>query len=228
MTDYFQKAYASMGGQLSVVFIAGRIEVAWEPTAPETTAMASIGPLLQQRRFEEARPLLETLLQLEPEHPEALYNLGVLASEEGKPEEARLLLRRAVVANADDAHAQANAQVALARRLGLNDEPVAQALSALRKLRNAFAHSAASASLADPAHSSRLAEIYADARSNPLWTPLATVLERQPASDESPIDPALRDFILLITVLVALLEASAQQLRPLEALVVMGFSGLSQ
>jgi Flp pilus assembly protein TadD len=75
--------------------------------------MASIGPLLQQRRFDEARPLLETLLQLEPEHPEALYNLGVLASEEGKLEEARLLLRRAVVANAGDAHAQANTQVAL-------------------------------------------------------------------------------------------------------------------
>ena len=41
--------------------------------------MAQVGPLLQQRRFAEARPLLETLLQLEPEHPEALYNLGVLA-----------------------------------------------------------------------------------------------------------------------------------------------------
>ena len=51
VTDYFQKSYASMGGQLSVVFAAGRIEVAWEPTAPETPAMASIGPLLQQRRF---------------------------------------------------------------------------------------------------------------------------------------------------------------------------------
>ncbi len=119
VTDYFQKSYASMGGQLSVVFAAGRIEVAWEPTAPEPAgpgapAMAAIGPLLQQRRFAEARPLLETLLQLQPEHPEALYNLGVLASEEGKPEEARLLLRRAVVANAGDAHAQANAQVALA------------------------------------------------------------------------------------------------------------------
>jgi hypothetical protein len=45
------------------------------------------------------------------------------------------------------------AKVALARRLGLIDAPVERALSALRKLRNAFAHSAESASLADPAHS---------------------------------------------------------------------------
>jgi Flp pilus assembly protein TadD len=114
VTDYFQKSYASMNGQLSVVFAAGRIEVAWEPAGAEAPAMASIGPLLQQRRFSEARLLLETLLQLEPEHPEALYNLGVLASEEGQLEEARLMLRRAVVANAGDTHAQANAQVALA------------------------------------------------------------------------------------------------------------------
>jgi Flp pilus assembly protein TadD len=47
--------------------------------APEEPTMASIGPLLQQRRFAQSRPLLETLLQLQPEHPEALYNLGVLA-----------------------------------------------------------------------------------------------------------------------------------------------------
>ena len=130
VTDYFQRSYAGMGGQLSVVFAAGRIEVAWEPAAPEAPAMATIGPLLQQRRFDEARPLLETLLQLQPEHPEALYNLGVLASEEGRLEEARQLLRRAVVANAGDAHAQANAQVALGLA-ALRQEDRAEARQAL-------------------------------------------------------------------------------------------------
>ena len=148
VTDYFQRSYASMGGQLTVVFAAGRIEVAWEPAAPDPAgpgapAMASIGPLLQQRRFDEARPLLETLLQLEPEHPVALYNLGVLASEEGTLEEARLLLRRAVVANAGDDHAQANAQVALAlAAMRLSDKAVArQALEAAIELepQNSFA-----------------------------------------------------------------------------------------
>ncbi len=143
VTDYFQRSYAGMGGQLSVVFAAGRIEVAWEPAAPDAPAMATIAPLLQQRRFDEARPLLETLLQLQPEHPEALYNLGVLASEEGRLEEARLLLRRAVVANAPDAHAQANAQVALAlAAMRLGDKAEArQALEAAIEVepQNAFA-----------------------------------------------------------------------------------------
>jgi hypothetical protein len=43
---------------------------------------------------------------------------------------------------------------------------------------------------------------------------------------ESPLDPALRDTILLITILVAFLEATAQQLSPLEPPVVMSFSGI--
>lgn len=53
------------------MYLFFRIEVAWEPAPPAAPAMATIGPLLQQRRFAEARPLLETLLQLQPEHPEA-------------------------------------------------------------------------------------------------------------------------------------------------------------
>ena len=118
------------------------------------------------------------------------------------------------------------AKVALARRLGLIDAPVERALSALRKLRNAFAHSAESASLSDPVHSSRQREIYAEARTNPLWAPLETVLASQPPSAHGPLEPALRDYILLITILVAFLEATAQQLRPCQPPVVMGFSGV--
>ena len=117
------------------------------------------------------------------------------------------------------------AKVALARRLGLIDEPVERALSVLRKLRNAFAHSAESASLADPVHSSRLAEVYAEARGNPLWGPLETVLAAQPPTAHGHLDPPLRDYILLITILVAFLEATAQQLKPVQPPVVMRLGG---
>ena len=119
------------------------------------------------------------------------------------------------------------AKVALARRLGLIDEAVERSLQTLRRVRNAFAHSTASASLADSAHAGRLAQAYEAARENPLWSPLATVLDRQPTNDGKHLDPALRDYILLITVLVAFLEATAQQLQPFQPQVVMGFSGLS-
>ena len=118
------------------------------------------------------------------------------------------------------------AKVALARRLGLIDSAVERALSTLRKLRNDFAHSAESASLNDPVHSTRLAEIYAEARANPLWDPLEAVLTTQPPTAHGPLEPALRDYILLITILVAFLEAAAQQLKPYQPPVVMGFSGV--
>jgi hypothetical protein len=119
------------------------------------------------------------------------------------------------------------AKVALARRLGLIDAPVERALSTLRKLRNAFAHSAASACLSDPIHSARLAEVVSAARANPLWLPLEAVLNAQPPAPQGPLDPALRDYILLITILVAFLEATAQQLQPYQPAVVMRFSGIS-
>jgi hypothetical protein len=118
------------------------------------------------------------------------------------------------------------AKVALAQRLGLIDPEAERVLHVLRKLRNAFAHSAESASLSDPAHRDRLADVVAAARANPLWGPLETVLASQPPSTSVPLTPALRDYILLITILVAFLEAAAQQLRPLRSPLVMGLSGI--
>ena len=119
------------------------------------------------------------------------------------------------------------AKVALASRLGLIDSTVERALNALRKLRNAFAHSAESASLADPSHRSRLEAVYAHARLNSLWGPLEAALASQPESSQGALDPCLRDYILLITILVAFLEATAQQLKPFNPTVVMRFSGIS-
>ncbi|MFM1811609.1 MAG: hypothetical protein RLZZ336_547 [Cyanobacteriota bacterium] len=113
------------------------------------------------------------------------------------------------------------------RPLGLVNASVERALTVLRKLHNAFGHSAESASLADPAHSSRLAEVYAEARVNPLWGPMETAFAAQPPSAHGPLDPALRDYILLITILVAFLEATAQQLKPMQPPVVMGFGGVA-
>jgi hypothetical protein len=52
------------------------------------------------------------------------------------------------------------------------------------------------------------------------------VLAGQPPSAHEPLEPALRDYILLITILVAFVEATAQQLRPYQLPVVMSFSGI--
>ncbi len=118
------------------------------------------------------------------------------------------------------------AKVAVARRLGLIDEAVERGLHTLRKLRNDFAHSADSASLSDPGHLSKLNEAYKDARGNPLWEPLAQAMASQPPCQQGALEPALRDYILLITILVAFLEAAAQQLKPLRPPLVMNYTGI--
>ena len=118
------------------------------------------------------------------------------------------------------------ARITLAARLGLIDPPVEQALQTLRRVRNAFAHSTTTATLADPSHADRLAQAYAAARSNTLWQPLERILQEKVGGDGSPLDPALRDYILLITILVAFLEAAAQKLSPQPPAVVMGFGGI--
>ncbi len=95
-----------------------------------------------------------------------------------------------------------------------------------RLLRHTFAHSSESAALSDPAHAGALAEAYREAQANPLWALLQQALQNARTSGDKPLDPALRDYILLITILVAFLEATALQLRPLQPPVVMRFSGI--
>ena len=118
------------------------------------------------------------------------------------------------------------ARITLAARLGLIEPPVEQALQTLRRVHNTFAHSTTTATLTDPGHADRLAQAYAAARSNTLWQPLERILQEKVGADGSPLDPALRDYILLITILVAFLEAAAQQLSPQPPAVVMGFGGI--
>ena len=48
------------------------------------------------------------------------------------------------------------ARITLAAQMGLIDQPVEQALQTLRRMRNGFAHSTTTATLADPSHSDRL------------------------------------------------------------------------
>ena len=125
------------------------------------------------------------------------------------------------------------ARIALAQRLGLIDHQVERALHTLRKVRNAFAHTTAVASLSDASYQQPLSDCYRHARDNPLWAPLERILDEQlqaigGAGKEKAPDRFLSDYILLITILVAFLEATAQQIWPLQPPVVMGFAGITK
>ena len=86
--------------------LTGDIEVNWEPQAGQFPASATIAAHLAAGRYNEAIPLLRTRLQLEPDHVESLYNLGMVYSDQMKLKEARDLLGRAVELDPADANAQ--------------------------------------------------------------------------------------------------------------------------
>ena len=136
---YFKDAYREAGGRVDVGFADGAIEVAWEPQADQLPASATIARHLEAGRYDEAIPLLITRLQLEPDHVESLYNLGMVYSDRMRLQEARELLGRAVALDPGDA----NAQVALAIA-ALRDKDPAAAEAPLEKAvllqpRNPFA-----------------------------------------------------------------------------------------
>jgi hypothetical protein len=110
------------------------------------------------------------------------------------------------------------AKIALAARLGLIEAPIGQALHAIRQVRNDFAHSAVDPSLADPRHRKRLQRVYAEAQGSSLWLALAAVIQRQPdLSDDE------RSFLLLVTILVASIEAAALLQQPLSPRATVRF-----
>jgi len=96
------------------------------------------------------------------------------------------------------------AKISLAARLALIDPAIETALHAIRSVRNDFAHSAGEPSLLEPRHQKRLQRVYDEAQGNPLWSALEPLLQHQ-----ADLEAAERWFILLITVLVASIQACA-------------------
>jgi tetratricopeptide (TPR) repeat protein len=122
-----------------VGFAGGSIEVNWDPQSGQVPASATITAHLEAGRYDEAIPLLRIRLQLEPDHVESLYNLGMACSDRLELKEARELLGRAVAL--DPSHV--NAQVALGIA-ALRDRDTAAARAPLEKAvvlepRNPFA-----------------------------------------------------------------------------------------
>lgn len=96
------------------------------------------------------------------------------------------------------------AKISLAARLGLIDPAIEKALHAIRSVRNDFAHSAGEPSLLEPRHQKRLQRAYDEAQGSPLWSALEPLLQRATG-----LAAAERSFVLLITVLVASIQACA-------------------
>lgn len=128
VTTYFKDAYREADGRVDVGFSDGAIEVNWEPQSGQVPASATITALLEAGRYDEAIPLLRTRLQLEPDHVESLYNLGMVCSDRMELKEARKLLSRAV--ELDPSHVNAHVALGVA---ALRDRDTAAARAPLEK-----------------------------------------------------------------------------------------------
>lgn len=109
-------------------------------------------------------------------------------------------------------------KISLAARLGLIEPPIEQALHAIRSVRNDFAHSAGEPSLGEQRHQKRLQRTYPEAETSPLWIALAPLIQSQPGltSEE-------QAFILLVTTLVACIEACALLQAPFQPRATVRF-----
>ncbi|AZB73266.1 DUF4145 domain-containing protein [Synechococcus elongatus] len=112
------------------------------------------------------------------------------------------------------------AKITLAARLGLLDPTVEKALNSIRSVRNDFAHSAGDTSLSEARHQKRLAKAYQEARKNPLWQPLEQVFNEHSVT----INSRDREFILLVTILAAFIDACTALQTPFRPRATVRFS----
>jgi tetratricopeptide (TPR) repeat protein len=96
--SFYHQFFLKLGGSANVLVKDGVVAVAWHPTAadPAQQLMAYALKLLKQGDFRGATPLLRAVLVRNPNHKDALYNLGMLLSDQQKMVEAVNLLERFV------------------------------------------------------------------------------------------------------------------------------------
>ena len=121
VTKYFRKQYESLDGETTVVFEDGNIAVTWIPKHADLDPMDAIIGYLNAGKYDQAAPMLETLIQANPKDYNALYNLGMVYSDQGRLDDARKLLRRSVDSNRDYANAWVALGVAALRANDLDE-----------------------------------------------------------------------------------------------------------
>jgi tetratricopeptide (TPR) repeat protein len=96
--SFYHEFFKKLGGSANVLIKDGIVAVAWQPAAadPVQQLMDYALKLLEQGDLSGAAPLLRAVLDRNPNHKDALYNLGMLLSDQKKTVEAVSLLERFV------------------------------------------------------------------------------------------------------------------------------------
>ncbi len=124
---YYQRQFAAVGGTVTLDMDEKNIHVVWRPDEASKDPFGYALTLLRRGELEQAIPLMESLMLVNPEDPDILYNLGMAYSDTGQLEDAIELLSQAVETDPENA----NAFVALGVARQRNGE-MEQATEALR------------------------------------------------------------------------------------------------
>lgn len=121
VAKYFRNQYEGQDGDTTIEFRDGNIYVSWMPRIAYEEPLDAIIALLNAGDYAKATPMLETLLQANPRDYNALYNLGLVYSDQGKLDKAQELLKRATEIHPDHANTWVGLGVAAFRGKNLED-----------------------------------------------------------------------------------------------------------
>ena len=88
--EFYRESFEKLGGSATVVVGDGVVSVAWQPGSGDASAQLlqhAIG-LLRQGNASSAEPILRSLLAQDARNADALYNLGMMLSDQGRLAEA--------------------------------------------------------------------------------------------------------------------------------------------
>ena len=94
--EFYQEAFHRLGGTATVIVHEATVSVAWQPESGDAADQLlehAIG-LLKHGNTAAAEPILRTLIARNPENADALYNLGMMLSDQGRLEESIEILQR--------------------------------------------------------------------------------------------------------------------------------------
>jgi tetratricopeptide (TPR) repeat protein len=138
---FYQESFRKLGGVANIAVKDGVVSVSWLPKAGDAAeqVLEHTLTLLRQGDYKSAEPLLRALIARDANHADALFNLGMMLSDQRKLTEAAALLTRFVSLVPDSSNGWTALGVAESRNG--NVEAAKNALSQALEIdpRNAYA-----------------------------------------------------------------------------------------
>ena len=93
---YYEDFFKNLGGEVDIKSDGEYIKVFWSPSVSNEVdaAVEQAIMLLQKGAYTHAEPILRTLFEHYPEHPDVLFNYGMMLSDKGRMKEAIEYLSR--------------------------------------------------------------------------------------------------------------------------------------